>query len=103
MTEDLSLITQPKINLRFVKLLTKEKAFKFHLIMFSTKDRSLSDCTTAMNHNILSRKEAFDIPCCPIFSFAFFAFIHQCNHEHVIQPTVQETENVQSLFSKVSV
>lgn len=74
-----------------MKLLTYEKAFKFHLIMFFTKVRSLSDCTTSMNHNILSRKAVFNIPCCATLSFALFAFIHQYNHEHVIQPTVQET------------
>lgn len=91
LAKDLSHVTQHKIHLCFIKLFMKEKAFKFNLIMFSTKVRSLSNCTTSMIHSILSHKAVFNIPCCPIFSFVLFAFIHQYNHEHVIQPTVQET------------
>lgn len=70
MTIDLSLITQNKINLLFIKLLTKRKAFKFHLIMFSTKVISLSDCTTSMNHNILSLKQS------SIFHVVLFYHLH---------------------------
>lgn len=91
LAKDLSHVTQRKNHLRFVKLLAKEKAFKFHLIMFSTKVRSLSDRTTSTIHTILYHNAVFSITCCHIPSFVLFAFIHQCNHEHVIQPTVQET------------
>lgn len=67
LAEDLSHLTQYKIHLCFRKLLTMEKAFKFHSIMFSTKGRNLSDCTTSMIHRVLSHKATFNIPCCPVF------------------------------------
>jgi len=91
LAKDFSHGTQCKIHLCFIKLLTKEKAFKFHLIMFSTKVKILSDCTTSMIHFVLSHKAVLNIPCCPIFLFVLFAFIHQYNHECVVQVTVKET------------
>lgn len=91
LAKDLCHLTQSKIHLCFRNLLTKEKAFKSHSIMFSTKVRNLSDCITSMIHTVLSHKATFNIPCCPIFKFVLFAFIYQYNHEHVTQPTVEET------------